>query len=171
MIRHSSLSLSFDIQMDFARSLHCLHPKRWPFCTPELPFLKYSSVNLACTRAYPWAKRTYHSTLLLISTVGIVYTYLTLLLFPYPVPADSHGSVQHVTLWHVPVDVLPRLLSWFNQVKRLECHDIRPPQEVQCVHMYSVAWDALVFGLITIWQCFDLWRSNIATCLEMSFLF
>ena len=64
---------------------------------------------------------------------------------PYPVPADSHGSVQHVTLWYVPVDVLPRLLSWFNQVKHLECHDIHPPREVQCVHMYSVAWDALVF--------------------------
>ena len=67
----------------------------------------------------------------------------TLLLFPYPVPADIHGSVQHVTLRNVPVDVLPRLLLWFSQVKQLECHDIEPPQEVQCVHMYSVAWDVL----------------------------
>ena len=27
--------------------------------------------------------------------------------------------------------------------KHFECYDIHPPQEVQCVHMYSVAWDAL----------------------------
>ena len=26
-------------------------------------------------------------------------------------------SVQHVTLCHVPVDVLPRLFLWFSQVK------------------------------------------------------
>ena len=62
----------------------------------------------------------------------------------YPVPADIHRSVQHVTLRHVPVDVLPRLFLLFSQSKHFECHDIRPPQEVQCVHMYSVAWDALV---------------------------
>ena len=63
----------------------------------------------------------------------------TLLLFPYPVPADNHGNVQHVTLMRVPVDVLSRLFLWFIQVKHFECHDIQPPQEVQCVHMYSVA--------------------------------
>ena len=71
--------------------------------------------------------------------VGIVFTCSTLLLFTYPVPADSHGSVQHVTLLGVPVDMLPRMLRWFNQVKHLECHQIPPPREVQCVHMYSVA--------------------------------
>ena len=53
----------------------------------------------------------------------------------YPVPADAQGSVQHVTLNGVPVDVLPKLWSWFSQVKQLECHRICPPQEVQCVHM------------------------------------
>ena len=73
-----------------------------------------------------------------------MFTCSTLLLFPYPVPADIHGSVQHVTLGGVPVDVLPRLFLWFSQVKHFECHYIRPPQEVQCVHMYSVAWDVLV---------------------------
>ena len=66
-----------------------------------------------------------------------MFTCSTLLLFPYPVPADIHGSVQHVALYNVPVDVLPRLLMWFSQAKHLQCHDIRPPQEVQCVHMYS----------------------------------
>ena len=75
--------------------------------------------------------------------VGIVFTCSTLHLFPYPVPADAQGSVQRVTLSGVPVNVLPKLLSWFSQVKQLACHDIHPPQEVQCVHMYSVAWDAL----------------------------
>ena len=62
----------------------------------------------------------------------------------YPVPADAQGSVQHVTLKCVPVDVLAKLLSWFSQVKQLECDCIQLPQEVQCVYMYSVAWDALV---------------------------
>ena len=62
----------------------------------------------------------------------------------YPVPADAQGSVQHVTLEWVPVDVLAKLLIWFNQVKELECVYILPPQEVQSVHMYSVARDALV---------------------------
>ena len=62
----------------------------------------------------------------------------------YPVPADAQGSVQHVTLDWVPVDVLAKLLSWFSQVKQLECHGIHPPEEVQCVHMYSVARNALV---------------------------
>ena len=61
----------------------------------------------------------------------------------YPVPADAQGSAQHVTLKWVPVDVLAKLLSWFSQVKELECDYIHPPQEVQCVHMYSLARDAL----------------------------
>ena len=73
-----------------------------------------------------------------------MFTCSTLLLFPYPVPADIHRSVQHVTLGHVPVNVLPRLFLWFSQVKQFECRHIHPPQEVQCVHMYSVAWDVLV---------------------------
>ena len=73
-----------------------------------------------------------------------MFTCSTLLLFPYPVPAGIHGSVQHVTLERVPVDVLPRLFLWLSHVKHLECRVILPPQEVQCVHMYSVAWDALV---------------------------
>ena len=57
----------------------------------------------------------------------------------YPVPADIHRSVQHVTLSFVPMDVLSRLFVLFSQVKHFECQDIHPPQEVQCVHMYSVA--------------------------------
>ena len=73
-----------------------------------------------------------------------LYTCSTLLLFPYPVPADIHGSVQHFTLKWVPVDVLPRLFMWFSQVKHFECRHIHSPQEVQCVHMYSVAWEVLV---------------------------
>ena len=73
-----------------------------------------------------------------------MFTCSTLLLFPYPVPADIHGSIQHVTLMCVPVNVLPRLFLWFSQVKHFECYHIVPPQEVQCVHMYSVAWDVLV---------------------------
>ena len=68
----------------------------------------------------------------------------TLLLFPYPVPADIHRSVQHVTLECVPVEVLPRLFLWFSQVKHFKCHDIEPLQKVQCVHMYGEAWDAIV---------------------------
>ena len=66
-----------------------------------------------------------------------MFTCSTLLLFPYPVPADIHGSVQHVTLWYVPMDVLLRLFLWFSQAKHFECHHIRRPQEVQCVHMHS----------------------------------
>ena len=73
-----------------------------------------------------------------------MFTCSTLLLFPYPVPADIHGSVQHVTLCLVPVDLLLRLFFWFSQAKHLVCHNIYPPQEVQCVHMYSVACEALV---------------------------
>ena len=76
--------------------------------------------------------------------------------FPYPVPAGDQGSVQHLTLRHVPVDVFINLLSLFSEVKELECHFIYPPQEVQCVHMYSVAWDALVFCIpITVQECLD----------------
>ena len=73
-----------------------------------------------------------------------MFTCSTLLLFPYPVPTDIHGSVQHVTLESVPVDVLQRLFLWFSPVKHFECRHIRPPQEVQCVHVYSVAWDVLL---------------------------
>ena len=76
-----------------------------------------------------------------------MFTCSTLHLFPYPVPADAQGSVQRVSLKRVPVDVLPKLWNWFSQVKQLKCHGIHPPQEVQCVHMYSVAWCALVFNL------------------------
>ena len=73
-----------------------------------------------------------------------MFTCSTLLLFPYPVPADIHGSVQHVNLESVRVDVLPRLFLLFSQVNHFECHHISPPQEVQCVHMYSMAWDVPV---------------------------
>ena len=60
-------------------------------------------------------------------------------------PAGDQGSVQHLTLRGVPVDVFANLLSLCSEVKELKCPSICPPQEVQCVHMYSVAWDALVF--------------------------
>ena len=76
--------------------------------------------------------------------VGIVFTCSTLLLSPYPVPADIHGSVQHVTLKLIPVDVLSRLFVLFSQVKHFECPNIYPQQKVQCFHMYSVAWNVLV---------------------------
>ena len=78
----------------------------------------------------------------------------TLLLFLYPVPTDIHRSVQHVTLGGVPVDVLPKLFLWFNQAKHFECHGIRPPQEVQCVHMYSEAWDVQVICTNHYLSCF-----------------
>ena len=70
--------------------------------------------------------------------VGIVFTCSTLHLFPYPVPASGQGSVQHLTLWDVPVDMLANMFTLFSTVKELECHDIHSPQEVQCVHMYNV---------------------------------
>ena len=63
----------------------------------------------------------------------------TLHLFPYPVPAGDQGSVQHLTLWSVPVDVFINLLFYFSEVKELKCHSICPPHEVQCVHMYMHA--------------------------------
>ena len=69
----------------------------------------------------------------------MVVTCLSLHLFPYPVPAGNQGSVQHLTLARVPVDVFINLMSFFSEVKELKCDYIRPPQEVQCVHMYSVA--------------------------------
>ena len=75
----------------------------------------------------------------------MVFTCLSLHLFPYLVPAGGQGSVQHLSLWSVPVDVFINLLSYFSEVKELKCHSICPPQKVHCVHMYSVAWDALVF--------------------------
>ena len=75
----------------------------------------------------------------------MVFTCLSLHLFSYLVPAGDQGGVQHLTLRHVPVNVLINLLSYFSEVKELKCDFIYPPQEVQCVHMYSVAWDALVF--------------------------
>ena len=77
--------------------------------------------------------------------VGIVFTCSTLHLFLYPVPAGGQGSVQHLSLWHVTVDMLTNMFTLFSTVKELECVYIRPPQKVQCVHMYSVDWDALVF--------------------------
>ena len=73
-----------------------------------------------------------------------MFTCSTLLLFLYPVPADIHGSVQHAILRGVPVDVLSKLFLLFSQAKQFECTNIRPPQEVQCVYMYSVTWDVLV---------------------------
>ena len=73
---------------------------------------------------------------------GIVFTCSNPLLFPYQVSADINGSVRHVTLGAVPGDVLPKLVWWFNHVKHLECHYICPPQEVHCVCLYSVDWDA-----------------------------
>ena len=44
----------------------------------------------------------------------------------------------------VPADVLD-MFTLFGTIKERKCHNIRPPHEVECVHMYSVAWDALVF--------------------------
>ena len=72
----------------------------------------------------------------------------------YPVPADTQGSVQHVTLEVITVDVLAKLLIWFNEVKELECVDILTPEEVQCVHMYSVARDALVLCTQSLFDSF-----------------
>ena len=68
--------------------------------------------------------------------VGIVFTCSTLHLFPYPVPAGGQGSIQHLSLWDVPVDVLANMFTWFSAIKELECQFIHPPQEVQCVHMH-----------------------------------
>ena len=65
--------------------------------------------------------------------VDIVSTCSDLLFLLYPVPADAQGSVQHVTLWNVAMDMLPKLWSWFSQVKQLECCEICPPQKVYSV--------------------------------------
>ena len=59
-----------------------------------------------------------------------MFTCSTLLLFPYPVPAEIHRSVQHVTLERVPVDVLPRLFLRFSEAKHFECTSIHPSEEV-----------------------------------------
>ena len=59
--------------------------------------------------------------------------------------AGDLGSIQRLTVECVPVDMLANMFNLFSTVKELECHDIHPPQEVQCVHMYSVDLDALVF--------------------------
>ena len=72
-------------------------------------------------------------------------------------PAGDQGSVQHLTLEGVPVDVLTKLLSFFSEVKKLECQYICSPQEVQCVHMYSVAWDATVFWINHYYTAIWLW--------------
>ena len=50
-------------------------------------------------------------------------------------------EVFDMLLWHVPVNVLPRLFLWFSQVKHSKCYPIQPPQEVHavCTRVYSVA--------------------------------
>ena len=65
----------------------------------------------------------------------------------YPVPADAQGSVQHVTLEGIPVDVLVKLLIWFNQVKQLECVDINPPQEVHAPTMLFIYYQVEVINV------------------------
>ena len=86
-----------------------------------------------------------------------MFTCSTLLLFPYPVPADIHGSVQHVTLEWVPVDVLPKLFLWFSRVKHLECRHICPPQEVStvCAHVQFAATYSLLYQSL-----FDLFHAR-----------
>ena len=79
--------------------------------------------------------------------LGIVFTCSTLHLFSYPVPAGDQGSVQHLTLRGIPVAVFIKLLSFCSEVKELKCQSIHPPQKVQCLLMYSVVWDALVFRM------------------------
>ena len=69
----------------------------------------------------------------------------TLHLFSYLVPAGAQGCIQHLTLGGAPVDVLANMFNLFNTVKKLKCGNIHPPQEVQCVHLYGVDWDAIVF--------------------------
>ena len=72
-----------------------------------------------------------------------MFTCSTRHLFLYPVHADVQRCKQRITFTVVSLDVLAKLWSSFSQIKQLECHCILPPQEVQCVHMYSLAWDAL----------------------------
>ena len=84
-----------------------------------------------------------------------MFTCSTLLLFPYPVPADIHGSVQHVTLRRVPVDVLSKLFLWFSRVKYLKCHHIFPPQEVStvCAHVqFAVTYSLLYQSLFDLFH-------------------
>ena len=67
--------------------------------------------------------------------ISIVFTCLTLHLFPYPVPTGDQGSIQCLTLWHVPVDVLAKMFTLFSTVKELKCQRICPAQvcaRVQC---------------------------------------
>ena len=40
------------------------------------------------------------------------------------------GSVQQVTMWGAPLDVLCDLLPVFEPVEQLVCLDIKDPQEV-----------------------------------------
>ena len=50
-------------------------------------------------------------------------------------PASDEGSIQHLTLSFVPVDVLANMFPLFSTVKELKCHDINPPQKVQYAHV------------------------------------
>ena len=97
--------------------------------------------------------------------VVIVLTCSTLHLFPYPVPAGGQGSIQHLTVWGVPVDILANMFTLFSTVKELKCDFIHSPQEVQCVHMYSVDWDALVFCTTHYLTAFNNRCYNISPCL------
>ena len=100
---------------------------------------------MLCLNAHYHGNRIYLKLRVCINYISMVFTCSPLHLFSYPVPAGDQGSVQHLTLWGVPVDIFIKVLSLFSEVTELKCHSIRPPQKVQCVHMYSVAWDALVF--------------------------
>ena len=85
-------------------------------------------------------------------------------------PTGDEGSVQHLTLQDIPVDMLANVFPLFSTVKELECSDIHPPQEVQCVHMYSVAWNALVFCTNHYLTVFDNRRYNISPYLGTTVL-
>ena len=61
-------------------------------------------------------------------------------------PAGDQESVQHLTLTDVPVDVFIDLLSFFGEVKELNCCSIHSPQEVQCVHVQCGLGCTIVFG-------------------------
>ena len=81
----------------------------------------------------------------------MVFTCLSLHLFSYPAPAGDQGSVQHLTLRHVPVDVFINLLSFFSEVKELKGHSIHPPEEVQC----GLGCTSRLYPPITVQECFD----------------
>ena len=85
----------------------------------------------------------------------------------YPVPADAQRSVQHVTLENVPVNVLPKLWSRFSQVKQLECHNIHPPQEVQCVHKRDDCEEPPEETLAPIYNAVHLLSSGSNTCCSL----